>query len=160
MELDAEAERARKAWSVANNEANQREGVFDYKPDTDESKARRKLAKASNAALYLKMEATAAEAKAAQGKWLEAMVRALLKPAQEQTAATPAPVVAESTSDKSGNPKRWTPEKLAELEAYREGHTMAETVTKFSISEQRIRKLLPSATPKANFFTSVIHRVR
>jgi hypothetical protein len=160
LELDAEAERTRKAWSVANTEANQREGVFDSKPDTDDSKARRERAKASIAALDLEMEATAAVAKAAQGKWLEAMVRALLKPTQEQTAATPAHVVAESTSDKSGNPKRWTPEKLAELEAYRERHTMAETATKFSISEQRIRKLLPSATPKASFFPTVIHRAR
>ena len=138
LELYDKAERARKAWNDADSETN----------------------KETKAALDLKMEATAAEAKAAQGKWLEDMVRLLLKPAQEQTAATPAPVAADSASDKSGSRKLWTPEKLAELAAYRAGHTMAETVTKFSISEQRIRKLLPSATPKASFFPSVIHRVR
>jgi hypothetical protein len=138
LELDAKAERARKAWNDAYSETN----------------------KETKAVRGLEMEATAAEAKTAQGKWLEAMVRVLLKPAQEQTAATPAPVAADSASDKSGSRKLWTPEKLAELAAYRERHTMAETATKFSISEQRIRKLLPSATPKASFFPGVIHRMR
>lgn len=83
LELDDKAERARKAWSVANKDANQREGVFDSKPGTKESEARRERAKASIAALDLEREATAAEAKTAQGKWLEAMVRELLKPARD-----------------------------------------------------------------------------
>lgn len=74
LELDAKAERARKAWNDADSE-------------TD---------KETKAVRGLEMEATAAEAKAAQGKWLEDMVRVLLKPAQEQTAATSAPVVADS----------------------------------------------------------------
>jgi hypothetical protein len=96
LELDAEADRARKAWSVANHEANQREGVFDSKPGTKDSKARRERAKASNAALDLKMEATAAEAQAAKEKWLEAMVRQLMQSAPAKATTTPAPQVVAS----------------------------------------------------------------
>lgn len=69
LELDAEAERARIAWNKAGADAS----------------------KETKAALDLEMEAAAAEAKAAQGKWLEDMVRVLLKPAQVQEPATPAP---------------------------------------------------------------------
>jgi hypothetical protein len=56
--------------------------------------------------------------------------------------------------------KRWTSERLGELEAYRDSHTMPETADKFGISEQRIRQLLPkkSLTPKGNsVFT---HRIK
>lgn len=55
--------------------------------------------------------------------------------------------------------KKWTPEKLAELNAYREAHTMPETADKFDISEQRIRELLPSKKPKAKPFAGLIHRI-
>jgi hypothetical protein len=59
LELDDKAERARKAWNKATREKN----------------------KAKITAMNLEMEATAAEAQAAKGKWLEAMVRRLLTPA-------------------------------------------------------------------------------
>ena len=52
--------------------------------------------------------------------------------------------------------KKWISEKLAELKAYREGHTMPETAVKFGISKQRIRQLLPRGTTKANPFTGLI----
>ena len=64
--------------------------------------------------------------------------------------ATPAPVVAG---------KKWTPEKLAELKAYREAHTMPETAERFGISGARIRELLPSEKPKAKPFAGLIHRI-
>ncbi len=80
-ELDNKAERARKAWGAANKDANQREGVFDSEPRTKESTASRERAKAATAALEEEMKTAAAEAKAAHDKWLEAMVRELLKPA-------------------------------------------------------------------------------
>ena len=83
LELGAKADRAREAWSVANAEANQREGVSDSKPGTEDSKARGERAKASIVPQDLEMEATAAEAKAAEEKWLEAMVRELLEPVQK-----------------------------------------------------------------------------
>lgn len=44
--------------------------------------------------------------------------------------------------------KRWTPEMLAQLSAYRSKHTMTETSAKFGISPQRIRALLPSSKAK------------
>jgi hypothetical protein len=73
LELDAKADSERKAWNDADS-------------DTDkETKAERGL----------EMEATAAEAKAAQGKWLKDMVRELIQsaPAKTTTKAAP-PVVA------------------------------------------------------------------
>ena len=69
--------------------------------------------------------------------------------APEQSPATPAPVAG----------KKWTPEKLAELKAYREAHTMPETVAKFGITAQRIRKLQPRKKPKAKPFAGLIHRM-
>jgi hypothetical protein len=127
LELDAKAERARKAWNVANNEANQREGVFDSELDSQElesrrdrarasidvlelekvskaieakaaqSRARRERAKASTVTLQLEMEAAASEARTAQQKWLEAMVRELLTPAK--TMPVPATANGMTTQD-------------------------------------------------------------
>jgi len=45
--------------------------------------------------------------------------------------------------------KNWTPERLAELAAYRAEHGTAKAAREFGISEQRIRALLP-ATKKRN----------
>jgi len=56
--------------------------------------------------------------------------------------------------------KKWTPEKLAELKAYREAHAMPDTAAKFGITEQRIRQLLPSNKPKAKPFAGLIHRMK
>lgn len=78
-------------------------------------------------------------------------------PAQPQAAA-PAPVVA--GSDAPGKGKVWTPEKLAELKAYRAAHTMPETAEKFGISEQRIRQLLPSNKPKPKGYSAFTHRMK
>lgn len=74
LELDAKAERARKAWSDVDSETDK------------ETKAERGL----------EMEATAAEAKAAQGKWLEDMVRELLQSTLTKANLTPAPTVVAS----------------------------------------------------------------
>ena len=67
-----------------------------------------------------------------------------------QDTATSAPVAG----------KKWTPEKLAELKAYREAHTMPETAAAFGITEQRIRQLQPSKKPKAKPFAGLIHRIK
>jgi hypothetical protein len=96
LELDEKAEHARKAWSVANHEANQREGVFDSKLEPADSKARRERAKTSIAALDLEMEATAKADKAAKEKWLEAMVRQLLQSTLAKANLTPVPTVVAS----------------------------------------------------------------
>jgi hypothetical protein len=80
----------------------------------------------------------------------ESFPKAIEQAAPEQSPAPPATVVA--------NGKKWTPEKLAELSAHREAHTMPETAKQFGISEQRIRDLLPSQKPKAKSFEGLIHR--
>ena len=79
-------------------------------------------------------------------------------PEDAPQAVTPAPVVA--GSDAPGKGKVWTPEKLAELKAYRAAHTMPETATKFGISEQRIRQLLPSNKPKQKGYSAFTHRMK
>jgi len=66
--------------------------------------------------------------------------------------ATPAP--AEGTS------KKWTPEKLAELKAYRAANTMEATAAKFGISQQRIRELLPSGKPQKKPYSVFTHRIK
>jgi hypothetical protein len=73
-------------------------------------------------------------------------------PIDTASPATPAPVVLGG--------KKWTSEKLAELKAYRETHTMTETADKFEISEQRIRRLLPSGKPQKNPYSVFTHHIK
>lgn len=63
-------------------------------------------------------------------------------------------------SDAPGKGKVWTPEKLAELKAYRAAHTMPDTAAKFGISEQRIRQLLPRNKPKQKGYSAFTHRTK
>lgn len=80
------------------------------------------------------------------------MINDFLKSFTSTETATPAPVVAGG--------KKWTDEKLADLKAYRETHTMPETAEHFEISVQRIRDLLPSKKPKAKPFAVLINRAK
>lgn len=91
--LGLEADRAREAWKLANNEANIREGVYAAMPGTEESAVRRARAVASIAALDDAMEATAATYTTDEAAWLKAMVRQLLLPAPELAPAMPEAVV-------------------------------------------------------------------
>jgi len=56
--------------------------------------------------------------------------------------------------------KKWTTDKLAELRAYRDKHTMPETADKFGITEQRIRALLPSNKPQKKPYSVFTHRIK
>lgn len=56
------------------------------------------------------------------------------------------------------NGKKWTIEKLEELAAYRLKHTMQQTAAQYGISEQRIRRLLPSKKTNVSPFSGLIHR--
>jgi hypothetical protein len=100
LALYAEAELAREAWKLANNEANEREGVFAAMPGIEEAVARlernvrRTRAVASIAALDEAMKKTADDYNDAAEVWLKAMVRQLLLPAPELAPATPGAVVA------------------------------------------------------------------
>ena len=53
-----------------------------------------------------------------------------------------------SAGTKNGTTKRWGDKQRSELEKFRATHTMAETSKHFSISEQRIRQILPKELPK------------
>ncbi|MEI6181199.1 MAG: helix-turn-helix domain-containing protein [Chloroflexales bacterium] len=65
----------------------------------------------------------------------------------------------QQTDDSSGGSmKKWTSEKLAELAAYRRGHTMPKTAAKFGITEQRIRQLLPAEKPISKGYSAFTHR--
>ena len=77
--------------------------------------------------------------------------------APEPQAATPAPV-ADSASDAPGNGKVWTPEKLAEVKAYREKYGTRKTAEHYQVTEQRIRQLLPGEKPKAKGYSAFTHR--
>jgi hypothetical protein len=100
LALYAEAELAREAWKLANNEANEREGVFAAMPGIEEAVARlernvrRARAVASIAALDEAMKKTADDYNDAAEVWLKAMVRQLLLPAPKLAPATPGAVVA------------------------------------------------------------------
>lgn len=77
----------------------------------------------------------------------------------EATPALVAPAPENSASNTDSQRKKWTPAKLAELGAYRDTHTMAETSRFFGISQQRIRDLLPRDKPKAPPFAGLFHRL-
>lgn len=53
-----------------------------------------------------------------------------------------------------GQRKRWTPETLDELRAYRDAHGTKSAAKHFSISGQRLRQLLPSDTPPSGGFSA------
>jgi hypothetical protein len=114
--LEAEADRARKAYNVANNEANKREGVFAAMPGIEEAVARlernvrRARAVASIAALDCEMKATATAAKTKSEAWLKAMVRQLLLPAPVLAPATPGAVAKETTKQRRARWLDWSGE--------------------------------------------------
>lgn len=71
-------------------------------------------------------------------------------------AATPAEDVAPA-----GQPRRrWTPELLAELAAYREQHGTKAAGVRFGISRSRVRALQPRDKPRPSQFPGVVHRAR
>jgi hypothetical protein len=64
-------------------------------------------------------------------------------------------VVTDSASTVPG--KVWTPEKLAEMKAYREKHGTKKAAVHYQVSESRIRKLLPSDKPKPKGYSVFMH---
>lgn len=79
-------------------------------------------------------------------------------PAQESSPApTPESVAENRASSVPGNGKVWTPEKLAELKAYREKNSTKKAAEYFGISEARIRQLLPREKPKPKGYSVFAH---
>lgn len=82
------------------------------------------------------------------------------RPAASPAPAKPAPVVAESTSNVQSNGKVWTPEKLAEVKAYREKHGTKNAAEHFKVSTSLIRKKLPSEKPQPKGYSAFSHRMK
>ena len=88
---------------------------------------------------------------------VERVAEIINKTAPAQSAATPAPVVTASASNAPG--KVWTPERLAEVKAYREKHGTKKAAEHFNISTSLIRQKLPSAKPKPKGYSAFTHRI-
>lgn len=167
-EFDHQAEASAYAlagqYEDAADAANEREGVFAPDVSEDERRTRRDRAVASVLPLQVALD-SAMDASAKEWRqWRTAMVRQLLNPATPEAAAAqlqanpPEPLMAESASTAPGNGKVWTPEKLAEVKAYREKYGTRKTAEHYQVTEQRIRQLLPGEKPKAKGYSAFTHR--
>lgn len=84
-------------------------------------------------------------------------------PANDSRTAGRLQAAPERASDEpqDGQPaKRWTPERLAELKAYREKHSTKAAASHYNISTARIRELLPSEKPQPKGYSAFNQRVR
>ena len=154
-------------YKKKHHEAKSREGVFESDISAEEARERRARASASVTHLLERFDEAKRVADSTFTAWRKAMVHQLLQPQAAPVVADgdgPVPLTTAPATDTAPpapvGGKRWTPEKLAELKAYREAHTMPETAVEFGISEQRIRELLPSQKPKAKPFAGLIHRTK
>ena len=81
---------------------------------------------------------------------------------------TPEPAPEREPADSTAGPldgsvsngKKWTPEKLAEVAAYRKEHGTKKAAEHFKVSEQLIRQKLPSAKPKPKGYSAFTHRTK
>lgn len=74
--------------------------------------------------------------------------------------AAPVAAVSASGGVESAAGKRWTPEKLAELKSYRDKHGTKKAAEYFAISEQLIRRKLPSEKPQPKGYSAFTHRIK
>jgi len=155
LTLYEEADKLRRKYRIVNITANKKfgVGVARFMNNDDDAKLieKRKMAVEATADIAARLDAANGAARVASERWLNTMVRELLQPAQSKSA----PVEATISDD-----KKWTPKKLAELQAFRDVHRMKETEAHYGISGARIRKLLPSTKPKATPFAGLIHRAK
>ena len=82
------------------------------------------------------------------------------EPEAAQAEPQAAPVVADSASNAPGNGKVWTPEKLAEVGAYRKKHGTKKTAAHYQVAEARIRQLLPGDKPTPKGYSAFTHRMK
>lgn len=86
------------------------------------------------------------------------------EPAQEPQPTTPsrAPVETASASDgaEPATGKKWTSEKLNELKSYRDKHGTKKAAEYFNISQQLIRRKLPSEKPQPKGHSVFTHRIK
>lgn len=76
----------------------------------------------------------------------KAITQATLEPGQERAAAD------------ACHGKRWTPEKLAELKAYRALHGTKKAADYYGITDARVRQILPSEKPQPKGYSAFTHR--
>lgn len=67
-------------------------------------------------------------------------------------------VTQEPTTDRAGQVKRWTPEALESLRQFRAKYGTKAAAAKFSISEQRVRELLPNDKATTKGFSAFNQR--
>jgi len=88
---------------------------------------------------------------------------AALTPSPPSTAAViePAPA-ADGSADAHEVPggKKWTPERLQELRAYRAANGTKAAAEHFGISTSRVRELLPGDKPKQTGYSAFTHRTK
>lgn len=94
-----------------------------------------------------------AQSKGLAPSWLAIALDAGIVPTEPAPAAAPEVKAA-------GQVKRWTPERLDELKAYRATHTAQDTAAHFDISTARMRELLPSDKPKPTPFPGNVYRAK
>lgn len=66
----------------------------------------------------------------------------------------------ETQAPKNGSEKKWTDDKLKELADYRSTHGTKATAEKFSITETRVRQLLPGEKPKPKGYSAFTYRAK
>lgn len=154
IDPDSKARRAVTEAFTAYRMAIEKVGKYDMDALARRDAAHTAYWKSSNDKALLKaFEDAEAEWDAAYQAWLTKMVRCLLEP----QAAAPAPV-ADSASSEPSNGRVWTPEKLAEVQAYRDAHGTKAAAEHFKVSEQLIRRKLPSKKPTPKGYSAFTHR--
>jgi hypothetical protein len=89
--------------------------------------------------------------------WME--VRAIRQAfGQSEPSATGEPVPATQSAPATG--KTWTPERLAEVKAYRERNGTKAAASHFGISEALIRRKLPSTPPRPVGHSVFTHHIK
>lgn len=68
---------------------------------------------------------------------------------------TPAPLVADESA---ASGKKWTPERLAEVKAYRDKHGTSQAAKHYGITTTRIRALLPGEKPRPQGYSAFTHQ--
>ena len=90
--------------------------------------------------------------------WLEKQAAPYRWNAEAPQAVAPVPV-ADGASNGPGTGKVWTPERLAEVKAYRDKYGTKKTAERFKISTSLIRQKLPRAKPTPKGYSAFMHRM-
>jgi hypothetical protein len=90
---------------------------------------------------------------------LDALKKKLDAPYPEIPSAAPEVAVGTSSDVAIASSKRWTPELLAELKAYRYKHGTKQAAAHYGISASLVRQKLPGEKPKTKGYSAFTHRI-